>query len=128
MFNGDFCCFSFNTHLRGSRPDSLQLLGVLGASSALGVNELAPPGVEAAVEPDGDGISSCMEELKKILEFSYDAILLHTSGRGLVGLLPAVMPIEEELGELSSISSNLRGAIGFVTGQLEGELSVVMLA
>lgn len=56
-------------------------------------------------------------------------LLLLTSGSGLVGLPPAVvMPIEEDVGELSSISSSLRGAIGFVTGQLEGELSVVMPA
>lgn len=53
---------------------------------------------------------------------------LLTSGSGLVGLPPAVIPIEEDVGELSSISSSLRGVIGFVTGQLEGELSVVMLA
>lgn len=46
-----------STQLLGSLPDSLQLLGVLGASSALGVKAFN----EQAVEPDGEGISSCME-------------------------------------------------------------------
>lgn len=60
-------------------------------------------------------------------------VMLLTSGSGLVGLLP-IKPREEdcnddELGEEPiRISSSLRGAIGFVTGQFDGELSVVMPA
>uniref|UniRef100_A0A1A9VMF2 Uncharacterized protein n=1 Tax=Glossina austeni TaxID=7395 RepID=A0A1A9VMF2_GLOAU len=59
--SGDFCCFNFKTQERGSRPDSLEVLGVFGASKALGVSaavELAPPGVEAAKDGVGDGIIS----------------------------------------------------------------------
>uniref|UniRef100_A0A1A9W1U9 CUB domain-containing protein n=1 Tax=Glossina brevipalpis TaxID=37001 RepID=A0A1A9W1U9_9MUSC len=91
-----------STQERGSRPDSLEVLGVFGASKAFGVSaavELAPPGVEAAKDGVGDvGLKPPIPKLPAPIFVPWDELC-----------------IEDEAGEPNINSSHLRGTIGLET-------------